>query len=215
VPTSGSPSRPQPLYLPLTPRAKNWPLQPDVVGIQALRDVLYQSPRIVFPSLFADQIGKVEIDAALGVVAALAADRDEVVWASFAERGNTSSTKAIRVEFCFGQRLLRRLAHYAERAGAPEFVVSALLDLLKILSDNSDTITMRADEFGNRWMVLRGEQPDSESALFKNGIVLAQQLPNLLRLIIGETEEDIDNWYRYEWLAPAARAFFEDRIKGW
>jgi hypothetical protein len=47
VPTSHCPSPPQSLYLPLTPRAKNWPLQPDVVGIQALRDLLHQGAWVV------------------------------------------------------------------------------------------------------------------------------------------------------------------------
>jgi len=199
------------LYLQRTPKAKNWPA-PVTLPLEIARQLLAQVPALVFPSLFRVPRDQISLDPAQVTVEEMEADREVVVWIDASLGASETELEQVRIEFCFARLLLARMRQESNWDDMDVGPILALADLLRQIGDNADDFVTRIDEFGSRWLLLRDAMPYRQGAFFTEATVLVQCMSNLIKVVIGETEDDIDTWYRYEWLAPFARKYLEERL---
>lgn len=82
------------------------------------------------------------------------------------------------------------------------FFYHFLLDLLGQSFHFREKMVQSQDDVGNSWLKLRGVAPYRDRGIFSDTTTVINRIGALVRVIFAESEEDIDNWYLYEWLSP-------------
>jgi len=202
------------VFLPLTARAKYPPMKTPPVPPNLLGELVMASIREIFlrPLFEAKPDGAIGSPEDLNDNARLMLeDRDFVIHTScsfqYQHPGKeVVDTKITRVELRFAQPLLRRIdALLAQAPGSGATPYNFLIDLLMQLFVKRAELVHRRDEHQYDWLVLRGATPYRENSFYSDAIVFAKTTGYLLMITIGETEDDIDAWVRYGYIAQAAR----------
>ena len=205
------------LYLPLVPRAKNWPLQTVHIPREVIDDLITQAPSVIFPFLFELEEAPVSEQDFNQLVDKMRLDRDIVIWAQgrlVVTKGGKNMEADARIEYCFARALLARLhSMLAVNGGSKPAYFLLLVDMLLQARRNVADFGMQHDEFRSCWLTLQGRRPWREGGFFSDVTVLVHYPGHIVRLLFGETEEDFDDWDRYGWMAASARDYHLSRIR--
>jgi hypothetical protein len=108
----------------------------------------------------------------------------------------------LQLEYCFATKLLERLtnASYNDLNTFPYFY-HFLIDLIAQNVTYRDDLQISEDDSGNTWLRLRGKTPYRERGFYSDTTTLVNRVGSLVRIIFAEKDDDVDNWYRYEWIS--------------
>jgi hypothetical protein len=207
------------LYLPLPPRAKNSIFRQIEFPDSIFHDLIVGTVEVLFPFLV-EKRGSPETSEEFDkIVRQMANDRDFVFYTPttfFRHDPTTSEDKQvqIRMEHGFAQLLLKRVISLVDFARLPNVTpYNFLIDLVLQAAQNAPRFQIRRDELGYYWLILRDAVPYRDNSFFVDVTILIQSIGNIVRVIIAEKEEDIDSWYRYEWLSLHMKDIQLKRLK--
>ena len=200
------------LYLPLVPAPKVYPIPRVSLPERFLEETVGHLPQILFPFMF----GKGDVSEGISnfenTIKSMASDREVVFFVSVRVLADPAKPDGERIqcrlEVCFGQPLLKRL--YLRNAGeAP--TIASLSELVMVAHENASKFTYSQDEMGDCWMRLRGAPTLKEGGHFTDATFLVRVIQQVITVVIGERDDDIDAWHRYECYSLPAKQWLLER----
>lgn len=207
---AGKPEPANSMFLRLVPNRKFPPPDPLVLPPKILLEVATAMAfQAVFPFEFGDKQPPLSSREAFHeYIHEMHQDRELVLKRPIRMVVESRREVNFQLEYCFGSRLLGRIAAVGN-IGLPDrpFFYHFLVDLVAQAIQNRDAMTIERDEAGNSWIRLRGARPYRESGFYSDVTILVHNVNELIRVVFGESDEDIDTWYQYEWLSPVIKGF--------
>ena len=194
------------LFLPRVPPRKFPPLQyapfPRKVLVPLVAEIAF---RTVLPISSDEKESTISTKKSFhSYIMRMVSDRDLVIKQPLRITLSTSppSDVDLKLEYCFANRLLRRIqnAPYEDLEETPYFY-HFLADLIAQNIKYSDALQVSQDDSGNSWLRLRGQKPYRDKGFYSDTTTLVNAIGALVRIVFAETDDDIDNWYRYEWMS--------------
>jgi hypothetical protein len=204
------------LYLPTNPPRKfpprTLPLLPSEAIINLAAVVGFQT---IFPFVFGDKEGYPnDIPSFDAVIQEMSTDRSFVINRPLVMSLSEDSkvTQSFKLQCRFSQHLLERVN--ATLKGVHPSIASPynfLVDLLGQAFSHRDKLRIQVDDVGAHWVRLRKTPPYRKGSFYENVTVHVHHVLELIDIVYGETDDDIDTEYQYEWMAGIIRDFMEGR----
>ena len=207
------PSKPlDSFYLPIAPPVKFPPRPAYRLPDEIIRSIVASGFEAMFPFKFGDLSGEIRTKEEFnGAVERMQADRDFVIKRPAKIAVGLEEIEDIEVQYRFSQHLLSRNAvalFQVPRSIASQY--NFLVDLVVQISMREDLLQCEIGEVGAYLFRLRNVEPYRENAFFTDATILVHHAGNIIDIIYGERDSDIDNDYEYGWLAD----FVRDMLRG-
>jgi hypothetical protein len=202
-----TPTAAESLFLHLVPKRKFPPLNtfllPDEVLLPIVTTVALQT---LFPFKFEPKNSLAFPNAAAFhlYIVKMSTDRELVIkrQLQFVVSQSPTLTADLRLEYGFPIKLLERIKSSPyQDLNEISYFYHFLVDLVLQLYQNEDSIRIERDADGNNWLRIRNASPYRENGFFSDVTVLVSNIGNLVKVVFGEKDSDIETWYRYEWIS--------------
>lgn len=205
------------LYLPASPYPKFPPRTLPPLPSDLLLNLACEiGPQTIFSFKFEEDAGYPDsIDSFNDVISEMRKDRAFIIKRSCILTIDSESrvSHEFRLEYRFSQPLIERTYSSSTHSNDPKLSpFDYLFDLTAQLASHRRSIKIHTDELGANWLRLRDANPYREHCCFRNVTVHIHYIGDLIGIVYGESDEDIDTGYQYEWMIPIVKEYLDRKI---
>ena len=212
----GPPAPIKSFYLPATPRPKFPPRTYDYLTPEIVVEIVTNA---ALQTIFSTDTNGAQPDGTgnslNAVLREMAHDRAHVIFRKISIKVEIEPAvvETFRVEYRFSDHLLKRigdlLANYPGTKASP---YNFVLDLVLQVVNNRNLLTVGFDEHAACWVRLRNAPPYREHAFYRDVTILLQHMGNLIDVVYGEIDNDIDTDYHFEWMRELVTKLYRGKL---